>query len=1046
MLSAASNAASAFQSAIMDTLSSKQNSDTEDSRSRETGETVQRSQNFQAEDSNIQSSANVSADSQQNSTARGASSPNHGLSALNNNNNNTETFIKITPPLNGNEILRQNNSTSDSPPSSWQERMSLSSATTNLDTTVAVATDMSGSPQNAASLTMEHFTSKDGQFNSPGTPMVPDTAANKEIQEGGNKGGGGGGGEGQITSDNLSNNDDRNGNRTRSPSQDSQNQRTFSLPRKSTLKMRKKKRSNNSTGNNEDASELSDFHQPPPIPGHSPARPQRNKEFHALFRSVPEEDYLIDDYSCALQKEILVQGRMYISVNHVCFNANIFGWVTNLVIAFTDIVAIEKRMTAFVIPNAILISTLHAKHFFPSFLARDTVHDLLTKLWRHSRPVPKPKPSLESFDGKSISNSSEGDASEESEPDEGKRKSKRNKKFVLPKLSLDPLKHILGDHSQEHENKDEEQKESVESDPDTQLNLEESVKGDSQQIHEKKYNQLKSKSTTESEPRPISDVANLSDSPIYSEVDVNPSHGRSPSKTRNAPKINANLKKRLRHPTQCACLKNQKHYNTIALDTKFTGSVEKIYNLLFTSGFIRRFLVEQEKCIDVNIGEWVSEPNKKLTRTSSYIKPLNNAIGPRSTKCYLKDQCLHRDFEIYVTNLTTTTTPDVPSGSSFSVKTRTCIMWAGVNEARVIVTCAVEFTKSSWLKGTIEKAALDGQIKYHKSLAHAIQKYIASHPTEFQDELRSPVRQPDENPLDDGAQEVEDEEEIRSRGISGESSEEDAKSIIDRAQTAGFSDALGELIGALYSIMTSLVENFSFPSTNSFLLFVLIFMGFANTYIWVRLMDISYKLEEIQKETRGTSGTRLGDWRPGDVLYESQKLREFSDIFDDRINSQGDLLWDWISQKAKKYEELKHQDTSSNIGSPPLSASFESSAQSKISSKNTQTKDSPNLDQGRPQDKYFGFFDHSFPNTKDNVRNGAAAAYRSNSRRFPPSSPPLNDIYWQIEDLQRLVQAAENHARKLVDIAEEQKYQEYKSMNKVVDKDEIEGVQKKGEL
>lgn len=36
------------------------------------------------------------------------------------------------------------------------------------------------------------------------------------------------------------------------------------------------------------------------------------------------------DYGCALQKEILVQGRLYISENHVCFNANIFGWVTNV--------------------------------------------------------------------------------------------------------------------------------------------------------------------------------------------------------------------------------------------------------------------------------------------------------------------------------------------------------------------------------------------------------------------------------------------------------------------------------------------------------------------------------------------------------------------------------------------------------------------------------------------------------------------------------------------------------------------------------------------
>jgi len=36
----------------------------------------------------------------------------------------------------------------------------------------------------------------------------------------------------------------------------------------------------------------------------------------------------VADYSCALQKDILVQGRLYISRNFVCFYANIFRWET----------------------------------------------------------------------------------------------------------------------------------------------------------------------------------------------------------------------------------------------------------------------------------------------------------------------------------------------------------------------------------------------------------------------------------------------------------------------------------------------------------------------------------------------------------------------------------------------------------------------------------------------------------------------------------------------------------------------------------------------
>ncbi|KAF9972978.1 hypothetical protein BGZ65_009512, partial [Modicella reniformis] len=118
------------------------------------------------------------------------------------------------------------------------------------------------------------------------------------------------------------------------------------------------------------------------------ANEKRFQDFHSLFRSVPDKEKLIEDYGCALQKEILVQGRLYISEKHVCFNANIFGWVTNLVIAFSEITAIEKRMTAFVIPNAIsIVTTTNTKgHFFASFLSRDAAHDLLMAAWRKSFP------------------------------------------------------------------------------------------------------------------------------------------------------------------------------------------------------------------------------------------------------------------------------------------------------------------------------------------------------------------------------------------------------------------------------------------------------------------------------------------------------------------------------------------------------------------------------------------------------------------------------------------------------------------------------------
>lgn len=88
-----------------------------------------------------------------------------------------------------------------------------------------------------------------------------------------------------------------------------------------------------------------------------------------------------------------------------------------------------------------------------------------------------------------------------------------------------------------------------------------------------------------------------------------------------------------------------------------------------------------------------------LTRNMSYIKPLSGGLGPKQTKCELKDDMLYLDYNDYITMLTTTRTPDVPSGNVFSVKTRTCLMWAGAASTRIVVTTQVEWTGRSFIRG-----------------------------------------------------------------------------------------------------------------------------------------------------------------------------------------------------------------------------------------------------------------------------------------------------------------------------------------------------------
>uniref|UniRef100_A0A3P8TXD0 GRAM domain containing 1Bb n=1 Tax=Amphiprion percula TaxID=161767 RepID=A0A3P8TXD0_AMPPE len=89
-------------------------------------------------------------------------------------------------------------------------------------------------------------------------------------------------------------------------------------------------------------------------------------------------------YSCALQRDILLQGRLYLSENWICFYSNIFRWETLLTVRLKDICSMTKEKTARLIPNAIQVCTDTEKHFFTSFGARDRTYMMMFRLWQNA--------------------------------------------------------------------------------------------------------------------------------------------------------------------------------------------------------------------------------------------------------------------------------------------------------------------------------------------------------------------------------------------------------------------------------------------------------------------------------------------------------------------------------------------------------------------------------------------------------------------------------------------------------------------------------------
>ncbi|XP_040436040.1 GRAM domain-containing protein 2B isoform X1 [Falco naumanni] len=108
-----------------------------------------------------------------------------------------------------------------------------------------------------------------------------------------------------------------------------------------------------------------------------------NAHFHKLFLDVPIDEPLKQSFTCALQKEILYQGKLFLSENWICFHSKVFGKDTKISIPALSVTLLKKTKTALLVPNALIIATVTDRYMFVSLLSRDTTYKLLKSICRH---------------------------------------------------------------------------------------------------------------------------------------------------------------------------------------------------------------------------------------------------------------------------------------------------------------------------------------------------------------------------------------------------------------------------------------------------------------------------------------------------------------------------------------------------------------------------------------------------------------------------------------------------------------------------------------
>ncbi|KAL8408222.1 hypothetical protein RB594_006859 [Gaeumannomyces avenae] len=430
------------------------------------------------------------------------------------------------------------------------------------------------------------------------------------------------------------------------------------------------------------------------LTGFAVASKKRNRDFHMLFKTVPDDDYLIEDYSCALQREILAHGRLYVSEGHLCFSSNILGWTTTLVMSFDEIVAVEKRSTALVFKNGLMISTLHAKHVFASFTSRDSTYDLIVKIWKLGHP------SLQSsLNGVNIDEMG-GDKTEKIAAEEGAGGDGGAGSIASQSLSGSE------DESEDDEDDVYDEDEEEEADgPDAAL-LPESRAAETEAdkaISRRPSGAVNGNGPSAEKPKEASAAGG----------------GAAGGDDFPGPATHA--------PTECG--DTDTHFDKFLADDIVPAPLGKVFNMTFGPAsvtWMTKWLTGEQKCFEFQMEDQKGLGADNTTRTYSYIKPLYASLGPKQTKCIVSEHVDAIDLEKAVNITCTTQTPDVPSGNVFNVKTRYCLTWGENNTTRVQVNCTTEWTGKSWLKGPIEKGVIDGQTQYCKDFFAALKAAVSS--------------------------------------------------------------------------------------------------------------------------------------------------------------------------------------------------------------------------------------------------------------------------------------------------------------------------------
>uniref|UniRef100_H9GAI1 VASt domain-containing protein n=1 Tax=Anolis carolinensis TaxID=28377 RepID=H9GAI1_ANOCA len=417
---------------------------------------------------------------------------------------------------------------------------------------------------------------------------------------------------------------------------------------------------------------------------------------------------LSSDYSCALQRDILLQGRLYLSENWICFYSNIFRWETTISIQLKEVTCLKKEKTAKLIPNAIQICTDTEKHFFTSFGARDRCFMLIFRLWQNALLEKTLSPRelwhiVHQCYGSELGLTSEDD-DYVSPVDEinGLGSPKEIGDVIdLTDLTSRCTSDLRLDSSPLLDKRD------------AAPSINSLLAEDPEENTDSQVDASSSHTVTSATEPPQDDLSRGTPvSPLEGELvpseELPTDMSNSSTSTQDEAEVDAffsDLPGRL------------------LINTVYHVGAEKLQQMLFSdSQFIHSFL-DQRKFTDVALTSWTGDNKCHQSRVISYTIPISNPLGPK-VAAVVETQTLFRassksggcviDSEVI--------TQGIPYQDYFYTVHRYCITAVAKSKSRLRVSSEIRYRKQPWnlVKTLIEKNAWSGVEEYFQHLELAL--------------------------------------------------------------------------------------------------------------------------------------------------------------------------------------------------------------------------------------------------------------------------------------------------------------------------------------